>query len=206
MFDCAHDVGRSGAARSRRQRRLRMHWRHEQLSLRMLRASMGHYSWQSRMSVGIQTVDEKPAATCAATALAPTTDIANFPEPPIAIVTPTLAMTHTPTDVHVSPARVPTVQEQVIVQKNSELQVMERIQKQKVESIKEDPQERVQQRTVEQIVRVPVPTVQKQMCVPVNSGFQVMERIPEHIVESSDQEELDQLRHDWLMGAFRASK
>ena len=83
---------------------------------------------------------------------------------------------------------------------------MERIQKQKVESIKEDPQERVQQRTVEQIVRVPVPTVQKQMCVPVNSGFQVMERIPEHIVESSDQEELDQLRHDWLMGAFRASK
>ena len=29
---------------------------------------------------------------------------------------------------------------------------------------------------------------------------QVMERIPEHIVESSDQEELDQLRNDWLTG------
>ena len=71
-----------------------------------------------------------------------------------------------------------------------------------VSSLKEDPQERVQQRTVEQIVRVPVPTVQKQMCVPEKSGSQVMERIPEHIVESFDQEELDQLRHDWLMGAF----
>ena len=110
MFDCAHVVGRSGAARSRRERRLRKHWRHEELSFCMLRASMGHDSWQFRMSVGIQTVDETPAATCAATALAPTTDIANF-------------------------LRVPTVQEQVIVQKNSEPQVMERIQKQKVESI-----------------------------------------------------------------------
>ena len=66
------------------------------------------------------------------------------------------------------------------------------------------PQERVQQRTVEQIVRVPAPTVQKQMCVPVNSGFQVVERIPEHTVESFDQEELDQMPKrlvDWFMGA-----
>ena len=78
-------------------------------------------------------------------------------------------------------------------------QVAKRIRVNIVETI---PQERVQQRTVEQIVRVPVPTVQKQMCVPVKSGAQVMERIPEHIVESLDQEELDQLRHDWLMGAF----
>ena len=62
MFDCAHDVGGSGAARRRRDRRLRMHWRHEQLSLRMLRASVGHHSWQSRTSVGVQT-DEMPAAT-----------------------------------------------------------------------------------------------------------------------------------------------
>ena len=42
MFDCAHDVGGSGAARRRRDGRLRMHWRHEQLSLRMLLASVGH--------------------------------------------------------------------------------------------------------------------------------------------------------------------
>ena len=56
MFECAHgDVGGSGAARRRRDRRLRMHWRHEQLSLRMLRASVGHHSWQSRTSVGVQT-------------------------------------------------------------------------------------------------------------------------------------------------------
>ena len=64
MFECAHgDVGGSGAARRRRDRRLRMHWRHEQLSLRMLRASMGHHSWQSRTSVGLQTDDGMPAPT-----------------------------------------------------------------------------------------------------------------------------------------------
>ena len=44
-----------GTARRRRDRRLRMHWRHEQLSLRMLLASVGHHSWQSRASVGVQT-------------------------------------------------------------------------------------------------------------------------------------------------------
>ena len=62
-----------GAARRRRDTLLRMHWRHEQLSLRMLRAFMGHHSWQSRTSVGIQTDDGMLAATCAATAPAPTT-------------------------------------------------------------------------------------------------------------------------------------
>ena len=62
MFECAHgDVGGSGAARRRRDRRLRMHWRHEQLSFRMLRSSMGHHSWQSRTSVGLQTDDGMPA-------------------------------------------------------------------------------------------------------------------------------------------------
>ena len=61
MFDCAHgDGGGSGAARRRRDRRLRMHWRHEQLSLRMLRASVGHHSWQSKTSVGVHT-DGLPA-------------------------------------------------------------------------------------------------------------------------------------------------
>ena len=55
------------------------------------------------------------------------------------------------------------------------------------------------QRTVEQIVRVPVPTVQEQLFVPEIPGAQVVERIQEHIVESFDQEELDQLRNDWLI-------
>ena len=154
MFNCAHDVGGSGAARKRRERRLRMYWRHEQLSLRVLRASMEHYSCQSRTSVGIQTVDGKLAATCAATALAPTTDIANFLEPPIAIVTPTPAMTLTPTDVHALPARVPAVQEQGFVPEIPRAQVVTRIRG-----------KRAQQRTVEQNVRAPVPTVQEQMIV-----------------------------------------
>ena len=34
-----------GAADRRRERRLRMFWRHEQLSLRMMRAAMEHHSW-----------------------------------------------------------------------------------------------------------------------------------------------------------------
>ena len=71
-----------------------------------------------------------------------------------------------------------------------------------MESIKEDPQDRVRQRIVEHIVRVPVPTVQEQMFVREIPGAQVVERIPEHFVESTDQEELDQLRNDWLMGEF----
>ena len=71
-----------------------------------------------------------------------------------------------------------------------------------MESIKEDPQDRVRQRIVEHIVRVPVPAVQEQMFVREIPGAQVVERIPEHFVESTDQEELDQLRNDWLMGEF----
>ena len=73
------------------------------------------------------------------------------------------------------------VQEHEIVQENSELQVMERIQEQIVEITKEVPQERVQQRTVEQIVRVPVPQIQEQ--VVVQEIPQVVERIQEQIVE-----------------------
>ena len=68
MFDCAHDVVGSGSARRRRDRRLRMHSRHEQLSLRMLYVSVRHYSWQSQTSIGVQTDDGVPAATHAATA------------------------------------------------------------------------------------------------------------------------------------------
>ena len=45
-----------------------MHFRHEQLSLRMLYASMRHHSWRSQTSVGVQTDDDVPAATHAATA------------------------------------------------------------------------------------------------------------------------------------------
>ena len=47
--------GGTGAARRRRERRLRAHWRHEQLSLCMLLAAVGHHSWQSKTSVGVQT-------------------------------------------------------------------------------------------------------------------------------------------------------
>ena len=68
MFDCAHDVVGSGSARRRRDRRLRMHFRHEQLSLRMLYASVRHHSWQSQTSVGVQTDDDVLAATHGATA------------------------------------------------------------------------------------------------------------------------------------------
>ena len=50
MFDCAHDVVGRGSARRRRERRLRMHFRHEQLSHRMLYASVRHHSWQSQTS------------------------------------------------------------------------------------------------------------------------------------------------------------
>ena len=59
----------------------------------------------------------------------------------------------------------PVVQEQVSAQEKSELQVMERIQEQIVETTKEVPRERVQQHTVEQIVRVPVPQIQEQVIV-----------------------------------------
>ena len=115
-----------------------------------------------------------------------------------------------------------------------------------MESIKEVPQERVQQRTVEQNVCMSVPTVQEQTFVQEIPGTQVVERIQKQIAETSpqerdqrtveqnvrpsvptpaqmpksldrwlralelqndedrsfDQEDLDQLRQDWLMGAF----
>ena len=59
----------------------------------------------------------------------------------------------------------PVAQEQVIVQENSELQVMEWIQEQIVETTKEVTRERVQQHTVEQIVQVPVHQRQEQVIV-----------------------------------------
>ena len=63
-----------GPASRRRERRLRSFWRHEQLSLKMMAASMSHHSWQHRASVVVQTdeaVDEYvtlAAAPCVATA------------------------------------------------------------------------------------------------------------------------------------------
>ena len=80
--------------------------------------------------------------------------------------------------------------------------MFKRIQKQIAETI---PQERVQQRTVEHIVRVPVPTVQEQRFVPVKPGAQVTERIQEHIAKTIDQEEIDQLRKDLLMETLSVS-
>ena len=50
-----------------------------------------------------------------------------------------------------------------------------------METTKEFPQERVQQRTVEQLVRVPVPQIQEQVIV--QEIPQVVERIQEQIVE-----------------------
>ena len=77
-----------------------------------------------------------------------------------------------------------TVQEQVIVPEIPELQVMERIQAQIVESIKEVPQERVQQRTVEQIMHAPAPQTQEQVIVQEIPEVQVVVRIQAHIVET----------------------
>ena len=74
------------------------------------------------------------------------------------------------------------MQEQVIVQENPE--VLERIQEQIVDTIKEVPQVRGQQRTVEQIVRVSVPQIQE----PIVKGVKVIlqERFPERTVEQNE--------------------
>ena len=52
---CA-DRNPGGAAERRRGRRLRMFWRHEQLSLQMMRAALEHHSRQVKATVGVQTV------------------------------------------------------------------------------------------------------------------------------------------------------
>ena len=93
--DCAHDVVGSGSARRRRDRRLRMHFRHEQLSLRMLRASMGHHSWQSQTSVGAQTdAVQTPVDEYVAPAAAPYAATAS-PFPVTEYATPALVDTFT---------------------------------------------------------------------------------------------------------------
>ena len=53
----------SGAAEWRRGRRLRMFWRHEQFSLRMMRAAMEHHSWQRcpNLSDAATQTDAAPA-------------------------------------------------------------------------------------------------------------------------------------------------
>ena len=77
----------AGAAVRRRQRFLRSMWRHEQLSLKMMAASMSHHSWQSRESVGVQTdAAPTPVVEYVAPAGAPcavTADITQLMEPPI---------------------------------------------------------------------------------------------------------------------------
>ena len=75
----------------------------------------------------------------------------------------------------------PTVQERVIVQKIPEVQVVERIQEQILETIKTVPKERVQQRTVENIVDVSVRRVQAQIVEVVKVFPQ--DRISKQIVE-----------------------
>ena len=66
------------------------------------------------------------------------------------------------------------------------------VQEQNVESIKEGPQERAQQVTVEQIVRVPVPAVQEQVIVQGIPGAQVVKRTRANIVETIPQERVQQ--------------
>ena len=77
----------AGAAVRRRQWFLRSTWRHEQLSLKMMAASMSHDSWQSRESVGVQT-DGAPTlvdkyVAFAAAPYAASADITQLLEPPI---------------------------------------------------------------------------------------------------------------------------
>ena len=70
---------------------------------------------------------------------------------------------------------VATVQQQAIVQEIPEVQVVERIQEQFVETIEALPQEQVQQHTAIQIVHVPVPQIQEQSAITglVNSQFPI---------------------------------
>ena len=96
-------------------------------------------------------------------------------------------------------APVPTVREQRFVSEIPRAQVVKRIQRNVVDTI---PQDRLKQRTLEHNMRLPVRTVQEQLFVPGIQGAQVVEQIQDHIVESIDQDLLDELRHDWLMGAF----
>ena len=60
---------------------------------------------------------------------------------------------------------------------------MVRVQEEIVETMKEAPRERVQQRTVEPIVRVPVPQIQEQVIGQEIPEGQVVERIQEQIAE-----------------------
>ena len=78
----------------------------------------------------------------------------------------------------------PTAQEQVIFQVNPDVRIVERIQEQIVETMKEVPHDRVQQRTVEQIVRVPVPQIQESIVKGVKVITQ--ERFPERIVVQNE--------------------
>ena len=45
-----HPLSSGGSASRRRERRLRSFWRHEQLSVKMMAASMSHHSFQYRAS------------------------------------------------------------------------------------------------------------------------------------------------------------
>ena len=76
-----------GAALRRRERRLRIFWRHEQCSIKMALASAKHHSWQYGASVGVQ-IDAAPSpvdeyVAPAAAPFAATADITQLLEPPI---------------------------------------------------------------------------------------------------------------------------
>ena len=99
----------SGSARRRRDRRLRMHWRHERLSLRMLLVSVGHQSWQSWTSFGVQTAPEYVAPSPAVHAVGADLAVHAAPAPDVPLPAATLAATATLAPVsieHVTPELV----------------------------------------------------------------------------------------------------
>ena len=110
-----------GTASRRRERRLRSFWRHEQLSSKMMAASMSHPSWQSRESVDVQTgavptpVDEyvAPAAAPYAATASPipvTEEVASAPAvtypAPAPMIDYSAPATPETVNANVAPARV----------------------------------------------------------------------------------------------------
>ena len=104
-----------GSDFSRRERRLRSFWRYQQLSLKMMAASMSHHSWQHRASVGVQTDEAvNEHVTLAAVPYAATTSPISVTEyatlaPVVSYVTPAPVIEHMPAPVIKNIAPPPAV-------------------------------------------------------------------------------------------------
>ena len=111
-MDVHDDHAYRGAARRRRERRLRAFLHHEKLSLAMQLATVSHHSWHraGRADVSTQTMTFSDAATFAATASPAATCAATpAPVPEIEHVIPAPVATHVvpaPVFEHVVPAPV----------------------------------------------------------------------------------------------------